>query len=143
MDFFERDGKCYCSPVLGETRQVDPIFNWIEQALKSIKVYNSTPIKERTYDLAENYIDNYLLDCSADENACGYENYLEVIPESFHSLQESGDYKKSDSLKLFYFEYIHNYGPIEEVNKIPFRLWLIEHNPKFLKYLENKQLMED
>lgn len=141
MKIIEQDGKHYWA-TLGKIRQVDPVQEWILKALKFVKDYNLSPLKEREEKWKSASIDSFLLDCSADENGTGYETHLEIIPEDWHSLQEGGFYDKSEDLDIVVTDYIHNFGPIEEVNTMMLTEWLSRNDPKMFEELKRMGLLE-
>ncbi|WP_407325118.1 hypothetical protein P8R55_05925 [Lactobacillus johnsonii] len=141
MKIIEQDGKHYWA-TLGKIRQVDPMQEWILKALKFVKTYNSSPIEEREEKWKSASIDSFLLDCSADENGTGYETHLEIIPGDWHSLQEGGFYDKSEDLDIVVTDYIHNFGPIEEVDTVMLTEWLSRNDPKMFEELKRMGLLQ-
>jgi len=107
----------------GQSQSMESIMNWTIKAIMFIKYYNGLPKEERKNKYEEVYPNqnyNYLINCFADENANGYEIWLEVIPkdaDNFMQLNEPSD----QDLELVATEYDHNTGPIENIERLKWK----------------------
>lgn len=107
----------------GQSQSLESIMNWTIKAIMFIKYYNGLPKEKRKNKYEEMYPDqnyNFLINCFADENANGYEIWLEVIPkdaDNFMQLNEPSD----QDLELVATEYDHNMGPIENIEHLKWK----------------------
>ena len=107
----------------GQSQSLEPIMNWTMKAIMFIKYYNGLPKEKRKNKYEEMYPDqnyNFLINCFADENANGYEIWLEVIPKDADSFMELNEPSDQD-LELVATEYNHNMGPIENIEHLKWK----------------------
>lgn len=115
-EIFNADSQKMISYTTGQMQSLAPIDQWLLETSKFIKHYNSLPKKERKGMFAKRFPDQnsfYALDIEADENANGFEEWLEVAPyDQTDAPQDDVDINDLNDLVILAHHYEHEEGPI-------------------------------
>ena len=134
-EIFDIGAQKLISYTTGQSQSLESIMNWTTKAIMFIKYYNGLPKEERKNKYEEMYPGqnyNFLINCFADENANGYEIWLEVIPKDADSFMELNEPSDQD-LELVATEYDHNMGPIENIEHLK---WKDQFTPEQINELK-------
>lgn len=100
----------------GQSQSLAPIDQWLLEASKFIKHYNSLPKSKREGLFAKRFPDQnsfYALDIEADEYANGFEEWLEVAPyDQTDAPQDDVNINDLNDLVILAHHYEHEEGPI-------------------------------
>lgn len=113
-EIFDAGGQKMVSFYTGQSQSLTPRLEWLIKAKRFINFYNSLPKTKRKGLYLKNYPDQnsfYALQIVADEDASGFEDWIEVAPED-QTDRPQEDYDPNDlsDLTLVAHHYEHEEG---------------------------------